>query len=460
MAPPRPYWKGYLKLSLVSCPIALYTATSPSEQVAFRQINKKTGNRLRQQLIDEESGEPIDPDDKGRGYEVEKGVYLRVEDEELEAIAIESSHTIDIDCFVPKAEIDERYIDSPYYLVPENKVALEAFAVIRDAMRDKSMVAFGRVVLSKREHVVMLQPRGKGLLGTTLRYPYEIRTTRSISAILARSKSRRTCWLSPSIFSIAKRRRSTPRNSTIAMKKAVVTMLNEKKAGMPVAKQRPMPRIVAGTDLMAALRQSIDKAKEEAPKTAAKQAPPAAAAAAAAKSTPAPKGKRAAKGASDQREMLLPIAGGAPAKEAVEKQATQKPGARKGVAWPSLGAPPGSDRRRVRDIDADVAAVIDALDGRQRIWLAAKLGAGIPWGSDGGTRLAALARSYTAENGRSRAWYCAAAGPEFEIGEPHVGEDAKDPHAFKRHEEVAVPEHRHVECSVKKRLSGSQKLSG
>ena len=109
---------------------------------------------------------------------------------------------------------------------------------------------------------------------------------------------------------------------------AVVTMLNEKKAGMPVAKQRPMPRIVAGTDLMAALRQSIDKAKQEAPKTAAKQTPPAAAATAAAKSTPAPKGKRAAKGP-DQREMLLPIAGGAPAKDAVEQQATQKPGGRK-----------------------------------------------------------------------------------------------------------------------------------
>ena len=174
MAPPRPYWKGYLKLSLVSCPIALYTATSPGERVAFRQINKKTGNRLRQQLIDEETGEPIDPDDKGRGYEVDKGVYLRVEDEELDSIAIESSHTIDIDSFVPKSEIDERYIDSPYYLIPENKVALEAFAVIRDAMQDKNMVALGRVVLSKRERVIMLQPRGKGLLGATLRYPYEI----------------------------------------------------------------------------------------------------------------------------------------------------------------------------------------------------------------------------------------------------------------------------------------------
>jgi DNA end-binding protein Ku len=175
MAPPRPYWKGYLKLSLVSCPIALYTATSSGERVAFRQINKKTGNRLRQQLIDEGTGDPIDPEDKGRGYEVDKGVYLQVEDEELDAVAIESSHTIDIDSFVPKSEIDERYVDSPYYLVPENKVALEAFAVIRDAMLGKGMVALGRVVLSKRERVVMLQPRGKGLLGATLRYPYEVR---------------------------------------------------------------------------------------------------------------------------------------------------------------------------------------------------------------------------------------------------------------------------------------------
>ena len=173
MAPPRPYWKGYLKLSLVSCPIALYTATSSGDRVAFRQINKKTGNRLRQQLVDEGTGDPIDPDDKGRGYEVDKGVYLQVEDEELDAIAIESSHTIDIDSFVPKSEVDERYIDSPYYLVPENKVALEAFAVIRDAMLGKGMVALGRVVLSKRERVIMLQPRGKGLLGATLRYPYE-----------------------------------------------------------------------------------------------------------------------------------------------------------------------------------------------------------------------------------------------------------------------------------------------
>ena len=106
MAPPRPYWKGYLKLSLVSCLVALYSATSVGERVAFRQISKKTGNRLRQRLIDEGTGDPIEPDDKGRGYEVDKGLYLQVEDEELDAVAIESSHTID--SFVPKSEIDER----------------------------------------------------------------------------------------------------------------------------------------------------------------------------------------------------------------------------------------------------------------------------------------------------------------------------------------------------------------
>src|SRR5476649_1059855 len=124
MPPPRPYWKGYLKLSLVSCPIALYTATSSSEKVAFRQINKKTGNRLRQQLVDEDTGDIVESSDKGEGYEVEKGIYLRIEDEEIEAIAIESNHTIDIDRFVPKAQIDERYVDSPYYLCPNDKAGL------------------------------------------------------------------------------------------------------------------------------------------------------------------------------------------------------------------------------------------------------------------------------------------------------------------------------------------------
>ena len=118
MPPARPYWKGYLKLALVSCPIALYSAASSSERVAFRQINKKTGNRLRQQLVDEVTREPVESQDKGRGYEYSKNAYIQVEDEELDAIAVESNHTIEIDKFVPREQIDERYLDSPYYLLP------------------------------------------------------------------------------------------------------------------------------------------------------------------------------------------------------------------------------------------------------------------------------------------------------------------------------------------------------
>ena len=159
---PRPYWKGYLKLSLVSCPIALYPATSASERVSFRQINKQTGNRLRQQLVDDVTREPVEADDKGRGYEVGKNDFIPIEDEEIEALAIESTHTIDIDSFVPRAQIDERYFETPYYIAPNDEVGQEAFAVIREAMRGKDMVALGRVVLSKRERVMTLRAVRQG----------------------------------------------------------------------------------------------------------------------------------------------------------------------------------------------------------------------------------------------------------------------------------------------------------
>src|SRR5262245_66060536 len=154
---PRAYWKGYLQLALVSCPIALYPAASSSERVSFNRINKKTGNRLKQQLVDGGTGEAIDKEDIGRGYEIGKNQYLQVEDDEIEKIQIESTHTVDIVNFVPRAEIDERYLDSTYYVAPTDQVGQEAFAVIRDTIREKGMVALGRIVLTRREHVVMLQ---------------------------------------------------------------------------------------------------------------------------------------------------------------------------------------------------------------------------------------------------------------------------------------------------------------
>ena len=175
MAPARPFWKGYLKLSLVSCRIALYTGTCTTERLTFRQINKKTGNRLRQQLVDEDTREPVEGENKGRGYEYAKNTYIPADDDELQAIAIESTYTIEIDSFVPCEQIDQRYLDSPYYITPDDRVGQEAFAVMREAMHGKGLVALGRVVLAKRERVVMIEPWDRGLVATTLRYPYVIR---------------------------------------------------------------------------------------------------------------------------------------------------------------------------------------------------------------------------------------------------------------------------------------------
>jgi DNA end-binding protein Ku len=172
---PRAYWKGYLKLSLVSCPVALFPATSEREKISFHQINRDTGNRIKYRKVDAETDEEVDAADVVKGYQVGKGEYIEIEPEELEAIAIESKRTIEIDEFVPKKEIDELYLNSPYYIVPDGEVGQQAFAVIREAIRKEGMVALARVVFTTREHVIALEPRGKGLLGVTLRYPYEVR---------------------------------------------------------------------------------------------------------------------------------------------------------------------------------------------------------------------------------------------------------------------------------------------
>jgi len=175
MPAPRAYWKGTLKLSLVTCPVVLYPASTSVERTKFHMINKETGNRLKQQMVDSETGDVVDPEQKGRGYEVRKGEYVEIERDELEAVQIESTHTVEIDSFVPRDEIDKRYLDHPYYIAPDGKAGADAFAVIRDAMKDKDRVALARIVLTNREHIIAIEPLGKGLLGTTLRFPYELR---------------------------------------------------------------------------------------------------------------------------------------------------------------------------------------------------------------------------------------------------------------------------------------------
>ena len=172
---PRPNWKGFLKLSLVSCAVALYSATSTTQRIRFNIINRKTGNRIRNDVVDAETGQPVEPEDRVKGYQIDKGQYVLVEDDELDNVALESTHTIDIEEFVPVSEVDRIYLDELYYIVPQDDVAEEAFAVIREAMRKDDLAGLARVVIYRREHLLLLRPRGKGLLATALRYKTEVR---------------------------------------------------------------------------------------------------------------------------------------------------------------------------------------------------------------------------------------------------------------------------------------------
>lgn len=172
---PRANWKGYLKLSLVSCAVALFPATSTSQRTRFNILSRKTGHRVRYDVVDAETGDPVPDEDRVKGYKVENNAYVLVEEDELDKVALESTHTIDIEAFVPRSEVDAIYLDAPYYLVPDDRIAQEAFAVIREAMSKEDMIGLARVVLNRRERIVMIEPRGKGLLVTTLHYKNEVR---------------------------------------------------------------------------------------------------------------------------------------------------------------------------------------------------------------------------------------------------------------------------------------------
>src|SRR5512134_668712 len=173
---PRAYWKCFLLLSLVTCPVALYPATSESEKVSFNQLNRKTGHRIKYAKVDADTGEEVANEDIVKGYKVDTDTFIEVTKEELENVALESTRTIEIDEFVDRSEIDARYLIRPYYLRPDGKVGHDAFAVIRETIREMDKVAIGRVVLTNREHIIALEPLDKGLVGTLLRYPYEVRS--------------------------------------------------------------------------------------------------------------------------------------------------------------------------------------------------------------------------------------------------------------------------------------------
>lgn len=274
---PRAYWKGSLKLSLVTCPVALYSAATTVERTRFHMINTETGNRLKQQVVDSETGEVVEKEQKGRGYEVAKGEYVQIDKDELEAVQLESNHTIDIDNFVPRDEIDRRYLDNPYYIVPDGNAGIDAFAVIRDAMKDQDRVALARVVLSNRERIVAIEPLGKGLLATTLRYAYEVRSEEDYFADIKTPKISKDMIELASHILDTKASHFDPSKFEDEYENALKALVKQKAAGKTIKSVEKPAKADNVISLMDALKQSLKgKAPAQRPARASRTAPRAA----------------------------------------------------------------------------------------------------------------------------------------------------------------------------------------
>jgi DNA end-binding protein Ku len=291
---PRANWKGFLRLSLVTCPVALYPATSDSEKISFNQINRTTGHRIKYMKVDADTGEEVSNDDIMKGYKVDTDTYIEVSKDELENIALESTRTIDIDEFVPKSSIDPRYLIRPYYLVPDGKVGHDAFAVIRETIRSMDKVAIGRVVLTSREHIIGLEPLEKGLMGTLLRYPYEVRDEKEYFDDIQDVKVTKDMLDLAKHIVNQKAADFDPEKFEDHYEEALTELINAKRSGRTVS-VKPRPRGENVVDLMDALKKSIG-------------------------SDAAPKGKKPRKASAGQKEMLLPIEGKKPAKKAAKSE--------------------------------------------------------------------------------------------------------------------------------------------
>src|SRR5918997_1035102 len=268
----RANWKGYLKLSLVSCKVALYPATSSSSRVRFHTLNRATGSKVKRLYVDPTTEEPVEAEDQVKGFQVGKSAFIHIEDEELEAIRIESTHTIEIESFVPREQIDPRYFEAPYYIAPEDPIAYEAFTVIRDAMREKNKTALARVVISRRERFVLLEPLGKGIMATVLRYANEVRDeapyfedipdidlpaeTRQLAAHIVETRAGEF----------------EPAKFEDRYENAVLDLIKSKQAGEPVVAPAAPPTTTV-INLMDALRRSIEAEKAEVKKAPSKASP-------------------------------------------------------------------------------------------------------------------------------------------------------------------------------------------
>ncbi|MDX8441868.1 Ku protein [Mesorhizobium australafricanum] len=255
---PRPAWKGYLKLSLVTCAIELTNVVTHAEKVSFRILNRKTGNTVKRIYVDAETGKPLDEGDEIKGYEVDGGDFIHIEEEEIEAVQIESSHTMSLDGFVEKSSIKQIYLDTPYYVAPADKVSGEAFAVIRDAMAARKMAGLARLVLYQRERPVVIEPLGKGMVLTTLRYDNTVRQPDTVfDDIKAAKTDDEMIDLAQHIID-KKKAKFDPSKFDDRYEDALLELIRAKKAGKKAPKAKAPPRPSNVVNLFDALKKSLN----------------------------------------------------------------------------------------------------------------------------------------------------------------------------------------------------------
>lgn len=265
---PRPYWKGYLKLSLVTCPVALAPATSESEKVRFHTLNRDTGNRVVSRYVDAESGKPVDEDDAAKGYETEPDHYVLIEDDELDAVALDSVRTIDIEMFVARDTIPWIYLDNPYYLTPNDEVGEEAFCVIRNAMSSSKMVGISKLVLGRRERAVMLEARDNGIVLWTLRYGDEVRDEKAYFGGIDKQKPETALIELAQSFIKTKAKEWSPAMVKDPVQEHLLKLIASKRKGARRAKSPSSPAAKAGNvvNLFEALKKSLaDDAGQDRP---------------------------------------------------------------------------------------------------------------------------------------------------------------------------------------------------